>query len=158
MKKRICVFILSPSVLFSCAVPAMAVSNNTNDEAYFEVDEETFDINTGVTRDNYVVVDQLLTSTTGSQTISFNPNSNYPYYRIYILNDSDSTYNITLTDANGVNQLVSSPIRLSPGYQSIVRNNVAASGIRYLTITSTDGSTLEGSVSIRIASNADELA
>ena len=158
MLKKISVILLSFSLIVSCAFPAMAASYISYDKTYSEVFEEMHDVNTGVARDNYVAVSQSLTSTTGSQTISFNPNDDYPYYRIYVSNSSNATYNITLTDANGTNQLVSSPVKLSPGHQSVLKNSTAASGVRYLTITSSDGSTLEGSVSIRIASDADELA
>lgn len=67
-------------------------------------------------------------------------------------------YNITLTDASGKNQLTSSPITLGAGRHTNITNSNAASGMRYLTVTAQDGSALDGTVRIRLASSADELA
>ena len=39
-----------------------------------------------------------------------------------------------------------------------ITNSNAASGMRYLTVTAQDGSALDGTVRIRLASSADELA
>lgn len=68
------------------------------------------------------------------------------------------TVNITLTDASGKNQLTSSPITLGAGRHTNITNSNAASGMRYLTVTAQDGSALDGTVRIRLASSADELA
>lgn len=64
----------------------------------------------------------------------------------------------TLTDASGKNQLTSSPITLGAGRHTNITNSNAASGMRYLTVTAQDGSALDGTVRIRLASSADELA
>lgn len=69
-----------------------------------------------------------------------------------------TSYNITLTDASGKNQLTSSPITLGAGRHTNITNSNAASGMRYLTVTAQDGSALDGTVRIRLASSADELA
>lgn len=68
------------------------------------------------------------------------------------------TVTITLTDASGKNQLTSSPITLGAGRHTNITNSNAASGMRYLTVTAQDGSALDGTVRIRLASSADELA
>lgn len=90
--------------------------------------------------------------------IPFRTNSDYPYYRVFVSNTSKTSYNITLTDASGKNQLTSSPITLGAGRHTNITNSNAASGMRYLTVTAQDGSALDGTVRIRLASSADELA
>lgn len=127
------------------------------DGVIYEIIEGDQDPYMGVARDNYVAVNQSLTDSTGSQTISFKTTSDYPYYRIYVSNTSKVTYNITLTNESGVNQLKDSPVVLSSGRSTILINENAASGMRYLTVTAKDGSALSGSVSVRLASSADEL-
>lgn len=109
-------------------------------------------------RIDYDVFD-ILTFTTGPQTISFNTSTDYPYYRIYIENSGEVTYSITLTNASGENQLTSSPYYLEAGASTTLTNSNAASGMRFLTITASDGSApgYKGIVSIRAASSADEL-
>lgn len=112
----------------------------------------------GMRRDSYIAVDSSLNDKSGSQTIPFRTNSDYPYYRVFVSNTSKTSYNITLTDASGKNQLTSSPITLGAGRHTNITNSNAASGMRYLTVTAQDGSALDGTVRIRLASSADELA
>lgn len=112
----------------------------------------------GMRRDSYIAVDSFLNDKSGSQTIPFRTNSDYPYYRVFVSNTSKTSYNITLTDASGKNQLTSSPITLGAGRHTNITNSNAASGMRYLTVTAQDGSALDGTVRIRLASSADELA
>ncbi len=132
-------------------------ATETDDDIILEIIEGDQDPYVKTTRDSYITVSQTLSSTTGSQTISFKPTTDYPYYRIFVSNTGSSTYNITLTDASGANQLKVSPAVLSTGKSTTMRNANAASGMRYLTVTSKDGSALSGRVAIRLASSADEL-
>ena len=168
MKKKILSLAMACVMVMSCcSIVAMAACKEdipttmieTNDGVIFEIvdgDQDNFD--GGITRDNYVAVDQSLTDRNGSQTISFRTNSDYPYYRIFVSNKGSSAYNITLTDESGENQLHSSPVVLNVGKSTNLTNANAATGMRYLTVTARDGSALKGTVRIRLASSADELA
>lgn len=131
----------------------------TNDGVIFEIKDGVEDSFVGgMRRDSYIAVDSFLNDKSGSQTIPFRTNSDYPYYRVFVSNTSKTSYNITLTDASGKNQLTSSPITLGAGRHTNITNSNAASGMRYLTVTAQDGSALDGTVRIRLASSADELA
>ena len=131
----------------------------TNDGVIFEIKDGVEDSFVGgMRRDSYIAVDSSLNDKSGSQTIPFRTNSDYPYYRVFVSNTSKTSYNITLTDASGKNQLTSSPITLGAGRHTNITNSNAASGMRYLTVTAQDGSALDGTVRIRLASSADELA
>lgn len=101
----------------------------------------------------FLAAEQVLTSATGSQTIPFEIGGDRPYYRIYVENTGSAVYNITLTDAAGNNQLTLSPHQLSAGVGAALTNEVAASGVRYLTVTSADGSALSGKISIQVEGN-----
>lgn len=151
----------------SSGVMAMAAYNDnlqtttieTNDGVIFEIKDGVEDSFVGgMRRDSYIAVDSFLNDKSGSQTIPFRTNSDYPYYRVFVSNTSKTSYNITLTDASGKNQLTSSPITLGAGRHTNITNSNAASGMRYLTVTAQDGSALDGTVRIRLASSADELA
>lgn len=88
----------------------------TNDGVIFEIKDGVEDSFVGgMRRDSYIAVDSFLNDKSGSQTIPFRTNSDYPYYRVFVSNTSKTSYNITLTDASGKNQLTSSPITLGAG-------------------------------------------
>lgn len=167
MKKRILSLLMACATVISCcSVVAMAASTDVaetptievNDGAIFEIIEGVQDpYEGGITRDSYIAVDETLSAVNGSQTVTFRTSSDYPYYRIYVSNTGSSAYNITLTNASGDNQLVNSPIVLRTGKSTNITNENAASGMRFLTVTSKDGSRLSGVVRVRLASSADEL-
>ena len=169
MKKKILSVVMACVMAVSCCsgVMAMAAYNDnlqtttieTNDGVIFEIKDGVEDSFVGgMRRDSYIAVDSFLNDKSGSQTIPFRTNSDYPYYRVFVSNTSKTSYNITLTDASGKNQLTSSPITLGAGRHTNITNSNAASGMRYLTVTAQDGSALDGTVRIRLAPSADELA
>lgn len=156
LKKCTC-FLLACVAVFGCLFTPVAIE--TNDGVIFEIKDGVEDSFVGgMRRDSYIAVDSSLNDKSGSQMIPFRTNSDYPYYRVFVSNTSKTSYNITLTDASGKNQLTSSPITLGAGRHTNITNSNAASGMRYLTVTAQDGSALDGTVRIRLASSADELA
>lgn len=158
MKKKILSVVMACVMAVSCCsgVMAMAAYNDNLQTTTIETNEDSFV--GGMRRDSYIAVDSSLNDKSGSQMIPFRTNSDYPYYRVFVSNTSKTSYNITLTDASGKNQLTSSPITLGAGRHTNITNSNAASGMRYLTVTAQDGSALDGTVRIRLASSADELA
>ena len=169
MKKKILSVVMACVMAVSCCSGDMAMTAyndnlqtttiETNDGVIFEIKDGVEDSFVGgMRRDSYIAVDSSLNDKSGSQTIPFRTNSDYPYYRVFVSNTSKTSYNITLTDASGKNQLTSSPITLGAGRHTNITNSNAASGMRYLTVTAQDGSALDGTVRIRLASSADELA
>lgn len=126
MKKKILSVVMACMMAVSCCsgVMAMAAYNanlqtttiETNDGVIFEIKDGVEDSFVGgMRRDSYIAVDSSLNDKSGSQTIPFRTNSDYPYYRVFVSNTSKTSYNITLTDASGKNQLTSSPITLGAG-------------------------------------------
>lgn len=165
MKKKILSVVMACVMAVSCCSGVMAMADlqtttiETNDGVIFEIKDGVEDSFVGgMRRDSYIAVDSSLNDKSGSQMIPFRTNSDYPYYRVFVSNTSKTSYNITLTDASGKNQLTSSPITLGAGRHTNITNSNAASGMRYLTVTAQDGSALDGTVRIRLASSADELA
>ena len=162
MTKRI--LVLGAAMLVLISMLSFTVFATGEEASYDEVTCEIVegshdpDMDMGITRDNHVVVNEDLTSRTGYQSVSFRTSSDYPYYRIYVLNSSRESYNITLTDESGRNQLAESPYVLAGGQSVILKNENAAPGMRYLGVTSPSGSSLSGRVSVRVASTADEPA
>lgn len=161
MKKKILSVVMACVMAVSCCsgVMAMAAYNDNLQTTTIETNDGVEDSFVGgMRRDSYIAVDSSLNDKSGSQMIPFRTNSDYPYYRVFVSNTSKTSYNITLTDASGKNQLTSSPITLGAGRHTNITNSNAASGMRYLTVTAQDGSALDGTVRIRLASSADELA
>lgn len=151
MKKKILSVVMACVMAVSCCsgVMAMAAYNDnlqtttieTNDGVIFEIKDGVEDSFVGgMRRDSYIAVDSYLNDKSGSQTIPFRTNSDYPYYRVFVSNTSKTSYNITLTDASGKNQLTSSPITLGAGTLSLpsetVRRSNGVAGIGCETSTS----------------------
>lgn len=159
LKKCTC-FLLACVAVFGCLFTPVAAAELG--EQKVEIEERRasgkFDFDIPAKTLSYIAVDSSLNDKSGSQMIPFRTNSDYPYYRVFVSNTSKTSYNITLTDASGKNQLTSSPITLGAGRHTNITNSNAASGMRYLTVTAQDGSALDGTVRIRLASSADELA
>lgn len=124
------------------------------DRGTFAVVEDGQAPNGSPAGDGFLAAEQVLTSATGSQTIPFEIDGDRPYYRIYVENTGSAVYNITLTDAAGENQITVSPYQLGVGVGAALTNEAAASGVRYLTVTSVDGSVLSGKISIQVEENS----
>ena len=133
MKKKILSVVMACVMAVSCCsgVMAMAAYNDnlqtttieTNDGVIFEIKDGVEDSFVGgMRRDSYIAVDSSLNDKSGSQMIPFRTNSDYPYYRVFVSNTSKTSYNITLTDASGKNQLTSSPITLGAGRHTNITN------------------------------------
>lgn len=98
-----------------------------------------------------LLVREELSSDTGSQTVPFTVDGEYAYYRIDVENGGHVTYQITLTDLAGKNQLASSPVKLTPGNHVAIQRASVPKGGYFLTVTAADGSHLAGSISVRVA-------
>ncbi|CAM4465029.1 hypothetical protein [Paenibacillus tarimensis] len=99
-------------------------------------------------RISHAVIDQGLTSEIGSQSIIFEISDPYDWYNIYINNDSYVTYNILLKDEA---DHVQGEFTLAANSSSVIRNTEAARGRRIVSVTSSDGSTLEGSIRVSVS-------
>ncbi len=116
LKKCTC-FLLACVAVFGCLDNLQTTTIETNDGVIFEIKDGVEDSFVGgMRRDSYIAVDSFLNDKSGSQTIPFRTNSDYPYYRVFVSNTSKTSYNITLTDASGKNQLTSSPITLGAAW------------------------------------------
>lgn len=105
MKKKILSVVMACVMAVSCCsgVMAMAAYNDnlqtttieTNDGVIFEIKDGVEDSFVGgMRRDSYIAVDSSLSDKSGSQTIPFRTNSDYPYYRVFVSNTSKTSYNI----------------------------------------------------------------
>lgn len=105
MKKKILSVVMACVMAVSCCsgVMAMAAYNDnlqtttieTNDGVIFEIKDGVEDSFVGgMRRDSYIAVDSFLNDKSGSQTIPFRTNSDYPYYRVFVSNTSKTSYNI----------------------------------------------------------------
>ena len=99
MKKKILSVVMACMMAVSCCsgVMAMAAYNanlqtttiETNDGVIFEIKDGVEDSFVGgMRRDSYIAVDSFLNDKSGSQTIPFRTNSDYPYYRVFVSNTS----------------------------------------------------------------------
>ncbi|MGN9166234.1 hypothetical protein ACTNDY_13305 [Tissierellaceae bacterium HCP3S3_D8] len=101
-----------------------------------------------------VPVNKRLDGEDGSEDIVFYTGPTYPWYRIYIYNNSNVDYKVNITDSHGNNQ----GIRWIDPHDDIeITNENAANGIRIVNITSRDGSALKGSIRVRTATSKGEL-
>ncbi|GGF82811.1 hypothetical protein GCM10010912_29900 [Paenibacillus albidus] len=99
-------------------------------------------------------VNQALTSSTGSQTVEFYPDNTFGYYRVWIANYSTVRYNSLMTDMNNAYQ---GEFYILPGQTNIIKNTNKATTGRRFSVTSSDGSKLNGSIAVRLAETAGEL-
>lgn len=101
-----------------------------------------------------VPVDRDLSGSNGSDDVVFHTGPTYPWYRIYITNNSNVDYKVNITDGSGNNQ----GIRwISPNSSITITNDLAANGIRIVNVSSQDGSSLKGTIRIRTATSKSEL-
>lgn len=140
VKKFLCLSIsfalLSSTPIIASAAP---IANDSDESINNKIES----------RESYLQIDEDLTSRTGSQSSSFDTTKKFQYYRIYIKNDSNVEYNV-----------------ISPGGTYTVKpnngiylwsNKPVSSGTHKVSITSKDGSKLEGRIAIRIAKTLSEV-
>lgn len=96
-----------------------------------------------------------LTSGNGTKSVYFDTNSTYPWYRIYVRNDSNVSYNVVIYSENHIQQ---GSFVVNGKSSNVMRNSSQANGRRYISITSSDGSIMKGIVQVRIAEFASEIA
>lgn len=91
-----------------------------------------------------VVVDQELNSNTGSQSVEFETTEQYPNYSISIENNSDVEY-VCVTDGSDDMSFTISPLlsNISDGW-------FETPSTKTLSVTSSDGSKLEGHITVKI--------
>lgn len=145
-------FILATLTAAACAAQTSAnvvTPTTTTDHANYIEDS-------GISLLSSIAKEYSLNSKDGSQSILFQT-TGYPYYRIYVQNDSNVTYNITLVDINGKNELTTPNIKVEGGKHVTMTNKNPASGKRELSITAMDGSPLKGRVTIRLAEYTTDL-
>lgn len=107
-----------------------------------EVSESTTPVNRGVYGEE------------GSDDIVFYTGPTYPWYRIYIYNDSNVDYKVNITDSHGNNQ----GIRWIDPHDDIeITNENAADGMRVVNVSSRDGSALKGRIRVKTATSKSEL-
>ncbi len=168
MKNRLVTTLLTSALILSvAAVPLVSAKNNasdfsktsvnvpnvqSSDGTYSIVNEQPPEVTPMAT---YVAVNETLNSKTGSQSVCFDTSKTYGWYRIWVSNTSKVKYKILIKDDNGNNQ---GEFEVSAGGTNTIRNNNAATGRRYVSITSTDGSALSGTISVRLAEEKSELA
>ncbi|MEW8972862.1 MAG: hypothetical protein AB2375_01605 [Tissierellaceae bacterium] len=101
-----------------------------------------------------VPVDRSLDGREGSDDIVFYTGPTYPWYRIYIYNDSNVDYKVNITDSQGNNQ----GIRWIDPHDDIeITNENAADGMRVVNVSSRDGSALKGRIRVKIATSKSGL-
>lgn len=101
-----------------------------------------------------VPVNKRLDGEEGSDDIVFYTGPTYPWYRIYIYNDSNVDYKVNITDSQGNNQ----GIRWIDPHDDIeITNENAADGMRVVNVSSRDGSALKGRIRVKIATSKSGL-
>jgi hypothetical protein len=101
-----------------------------------------------------VPVDRSLDGREGSDDIVFYTGPTYPWYRIYIYNDSNVDYKVNITDSQGNNQ----GIRWIDPHDDIeITNENAADGMRVVNVSSRDGSALKGRIRVKIVTSKSGL-
>ncbi len=100
------------------------------------------------TRYSNSVIKENLSGANGSAVYSFSVSESQPFYRIYIKNDGSSSISVTV----GGNSF-----SVKPGYSYENIFGANSYGRRNIDITSKDGSSLSGKISVRIASSKEEL-
>ncbi|MET1170925.1 hypothetical protein [Paenibacillus amylolyticus] len=104
----------------------------------------------------YTPIDnESLTTGNGTKSVYFDTNSTYPWYRIYVSNNSNVKYKIQLSSDNGTDQ---GSFEVNGNSGTIIRNNNAATGRRYVSVTSVDGSNLRGIIHVRLGEFKSEVA
>ena len=101
-----------------------------------------------------VPVDRSLDGREGSDDIVFYTGPTYPWYRLYIYNDSNVDYKVNITDSQGNNQ----GIRWIDPHDDIeITNENAADGMRVVNVSSRDGSALKGRIRVKIVTSKSGL-
>ncbi|MRN55256.1 hypothetical protein [Paenibacillus monticola] len=111
-------------------------------------------VNTNAVTQISIAVDKDLTANNGSDIAEFHPNSAMGYYKIWVPNYSTVRLNALLTDMNSVYQ---GEYVIQPGTSSFFRNSSKATAESRFSVTSGDGSKLNGHINIKIAVTASEL-
>lgn len=97
-----------------------------------------------------------LTATDGSQSELFIVDSLHPAYKVWIDNQSNAEYTITITkdSPSGSTQ---DTYTVDAGQKDIHIYEISSASSFYLNISSKDGYTLKGQVGVRVASTYNEL-
>lgn len=106
------------------------------------------------------VVDENLNNLYGSQSVKFDLTKGMPNYKVWIDNTSNTSYNVTITSRTSTGTVQDS-FRVGAGNRAtkIYSANLGSfdSKVRYVNVTSSDGSKLNGKVSVRIGTTVGEL-
>ena len=100
--------------------------------------------------DSYIFRDEELTSSTGSQSTTFDTTETYCYYRIYVENNSNVDY--IVISPSGTSFTVK-----ANGKKYIWSPKEVPAGTKEVSVTSRDGSKLNGHIAIRVADNLGEV-
>lgn len=107
-------------------------------------------------RDSQRVLLTDLNATDGSQSEFFVIDSLHPAYKVWIDNQSDAKYTVTITQDSPSGSTLST-FYVEAGKQKEVKSITSTYGTRYINVSSKDGVPLSGKVGARVASTYNEL-
>jgi len=136
-------------VLMACMVFAMGTAN-----VYAGDDTPSAAYETGkiplIQPYSYYAIDEDLTSANGSQRVTFELTSVNAYFRVYVTNTSTKNYTVIGPDGK-------SATCYAGNYCAIWSTNAWPAGSYQVTVTSSDGSKLQGHIAIRVAQFLSEV-
>lgn len=157
-KKLIAVLSASAIALsFSLSTALATVEPNDNSDKEITITDKSTIVEDSVSdkadrpllRSSYLAVSQSLSSSTGSESVTFDTTKNYPYYRIYVKNNSKVNY--TMVTPGGTYTIAAG------GSQTIWTTQATSANTYKVSVTSSDGSKLKGDIAIRVASTHAEV-
>lgn len=126
------------------------ISENTNNqEVILESYNSNFTESNKTTRSSYLAINETLSSSTGSQSVTFDATKNYPFFRVFINNTSSVKYNAVVAG--------NSYTILAKSSKTIYTSTAIKKGTYKVSVTSSDGSKLKGNVAVRVAQKLSEV-
>jgi len=97
-----------------------------------------------------------LTATDGSQSEYFSIASSNPYYKVWVYNQSDVEYTITITKDSPSGK-IKETFKLEAGKEEEPKFKANKTGSYYVNISSESGVTLKGKIGVRVATSLEEV-
>ena len=146
---------LKKFIMLSFVVSSLSISTNiltyaNTTENFISTENKIDELNKPSTRKSYVPVDEDLNSNTTSQILEFTTSNEYCYYRLYVQNNSNVDY--VVVSPSGKSNIVKAK---SNGY--LWSTGPTSAGTKTVSVTSKDGSKLNGHIAIRVADNLEEV-
>jgi len=154
LKKLLCVTLTSSLLVASNSLYTLANSDNqssiSSTTSYTDKDISVSP------RSSQRVLLTDLTATDGSQSEYFSIASSNPYYKVWVYNQSDVEYTVTITKDSPSGK-IKETFKVEAGKEEEPKFKASKTGSYYVNISSESGVTLKGKVGVRVATSLEEL-